>query len=119
MADGFDRSDNDNNGGGSFVMGLLTGTVLGAGLGMLFAPKAGSDLRNQVREQAGNLANTASDGYRRAAETAGQYAERGRDMAREAAETAGQYAERGRDMAGDLAGRAKDAVAKGTEEAQR
>ena len=70
MADGFDRNDNDNNGGGSFVMGLLTGTVLGAGLGMLFAPKAGSDLRNQVREQAGNLANTASDGYRRGAETA-------------------------------------------------
>jgi gas vesicle protein len=125
MADGFDRNDHDN-GGGSFVMGLLTGTVLGAGLGMLFAPKVGSDLRNQVREQAGNLANTASDGYRRAAETAGQYAERGRDLAgdlagraREAAETAGQYAERGRDMASDLAGRAREAVAKGTEEAQR
>ncbi len=112
MADGFDRNDNDNNGGGSFVMGLLTGTVLGAGLGMLFAPKAGSDLRNQVREQAGNLANTASDGYRRAAETAGEYASR-------VADTASQYAERGRDMAGDLAGRAREAVAKGTEEAQR
>jgi len=126
MADGFDRNDNDNNGGGSFVMGLLTGTVLGAGLGMLFAPKAGTDLRSQVREQAGNLATSASDGYRRASETAGQYAERGRDMAgdlagraREAAEAAGQYAERGRDMAADLAGRAREAVAKGTEEAQR
>ena len=112
MADGYDRNDNEHNGGGSFVMGLLTGTVLGAGLGMLFAPKAGSDLRNQVREQAGNLANTASDGYRRAAETAGEYAGR-------VAETANQYAERGRDMAGDLAGRAREAVAKGAEEAQR
>jgi gas vesicle protein len=119
MAEGYDRSNNDSNGGGSFVMGLLTGTVLGAGLGMLFAPKAGAELRNQVREQAGNLANTASDGYRRAAETAGQYAERGRDMANRAAETAGQYAERGRDMANDLAGRAREAVVKGTEEAQR
>src|SRR5678815_5550350 len=100
MANEYDRSDRDNEGGGSFVMGLLTGTVLGAGLGMLFAPKAGSDLRNQVREQAGNLANTASDGYRRAAETAGQYAERGLDVAgdlagraKEAAGAAGQYAE--------------------------
>ena len=75
MADGYDRfDDNDGSGGGSFVMGLLTGTVLGAGLGMLFAPKAGSELRNQVTEQAGNLANTASEGYRRAAETAGEYA---------------------------------------------
>ena len=59
MADGYDRFDNRTRGGGggSFVMGLLTGTVLGAGLGMLFAPKAGSELRNQLSEQAGNLAN--------------------------------------------------------------
>ena len=64
MADGYDRFDNEGGGGGSFVMGLLTGTVLGAGLGMLFAPKAGSELRNQLSEQAGNLANTASEGYR-------------------------------------------------------
>ena len=35
MADGYDRFDNEGGGGGSFVMGLLTGTVLGAGLGML------------------------------------------------------------------------------------
>src|SRR4030088_1490908 len=81
MADGYDRFENEGSGGGSFVMGLLTGTVLGAGLGMLFAPKAGSELRNQVMEQAGNLANSASDQYRRASETATQYAERGRDMA--------------------------------------
>src|SRR2546425_11769655 len=71
MADGYDRFDNEGSGGGSFVMGLLTGTVLGAGLGMLFAPKSGSDLRNQISEQAGNLANTASDGYRKASEQAG------------------------------------------------
>jgi gas vesicle protein len=109
MADGYDRFDNnDSGGGGSFVMGLLTGTVLGAGLGMLFAPKAGSELRNQVIEQAGNLANTASDGYRRASETAGQYAERGREMA-------GEVAGRGR----DIYDKAKDAVAKGADEAQR
>jgi gas vesicle protein len=51
-------------------MGLLTGTVLGAGLGMLFAPKSGSELRNQLSEQAGNLANAASEGYRRVHDTA-------------------------------------------------
>src|SRR5947208_3117479 len=64
MADGYDRFDNEGGGGGSFVMGLLTGTVLGAGLGMLFAPKAGSELRGQISEQAGTLANTASEHYR-------------------------------------------------------
>jgi gas vesicle protein len=123
MANEYDRSDRDNEGGGSFVMGLLTGTVLGAGLGMLFAPKAGSDLRNQMREQAGNLANSASDGYRRATETAGQYASRAAETASQyatnVADTASQYVDRGRDMAGDLAGRAREAVVKGAEEAQR
>ena len=48
MADGYDRYENEGGGGGSFVMGLLTGTVLGAGLGMLFAPKSGHELRNQL-----------------------------------------------------------------------
>lgn len=108
MADGYDRFDNEGGGGGSFVMGLLTGTVLGAGLGMLFAPKAGSELRSQIGEQAGNLANTASDGYRRATEQAGQWADRGRDAA-------SQWAERGK----DAYGQAKDAVTRGVDEAQR
>ena len=30
MDDGYDRFENEGSGGGSFVMGLLTGTVLGA-----------------------------------------------------------------------------------------
>src|SRR5438034_3195188 len=97
MADGYDRFENEGGGGGSFVMGLLTGTVLGAGLGMLFAPRAGSDLRNQISEQAGNLANTASEGYRRATDTAGEWADQGREM----------Y------------DKTRDAVTKGVDEAQR
>jgi gas vesicle protein len=108
MADGYDRYENEGGGGGSFVMGLLTGTVLGAGLGMLFAPKAGAELRNQIGEQAGNIANQASEGYRRATESASQWAEKGK-------EAAGDWAERGK----DIYGKAKDAVARGAEEAQK
>src|SRR5437879_3824197 len=102
MADGYDRFENEGGGGGSFVMGLLTGTVLGAGLGMLFAPKVGSDLRNQLSEQAGNIANTASEGYRRATETASE-------GYRRATETAGDWAEKGREMYD----KARDAVGRG------
>jgi len=101
MADGYDRFDNESAGGGSFVMGLLTGTVLGAGLGMLFAPKSGSELRSQISEQAGNIANTASEQYRRATETASEWAEKGREVGR------------------DVYDKARDAVARGTDEAQR
>jgi gas vesicle protein len=97
MADRFDRIDNEASGGGSFVMGLLTGTVLGAGLGILFAPRAGAELRSQLSEQAANLATTASDGYRQATENAGQWAEKGKDMygkAREAVKTGADEAQR-------------------------
>ena len=98
MADSFDRYDNEGNGAG-FMMGLLTGTVLGAGLGMLLAPKAGTELRGTIGEQARNLGNVASQQYRRASDSASGWAERGRefvDKAREAvsrgAEEAGGYA---------------------------
>lgn len=97
MGDGYDRFDNEGGGGGSFVMGLLTGTVLGAGLGMLFAPKSGSELRNQLSEQAGSLANTAQEGVRKAQESAGEWADQGRKV----------Y------------DKARDAVSRGAEEAQR
>src|ERR1700724_1062419 len=62
MSDRFDH----NEGGRRFALGLLTGTVLGVGLGMLFAPKAGSELRNRLSERAGALANQAQEGYRKA-----------------------------------------------------
>ena len=52
MAYEYDRFERDDR-GGSFLMGLLAGTILGAGLGMLFAPKSGSELRSQLGDQAG------------------------------------------------------------------
>jgi gas vesicle protein len=103
MADSYDRYENDH--GGGFMMGLLTGTVLGAGLGMLLAPRAGSELRGQLGEQARNLANTASEQYRRATEQAGAFAERGRDLVNQARDTVTRGAEQ-----------AREAVSRGAEE---
>jgi len=71
MAYEYDRFEREE-GGGAFLMGLLAGTVLGAGLGMLFAPKSGSELRSQLgsqisdqttrlREKADQTYNQASD----------------------------------------------------------
>jgi|SRR5688572_20237868 len=94
MAD-FDRYDNEGGGSG-FVMGLLAGTVLGAGLGMLLAPKAGSELRGAIGEQARNIGNKASEQYRRASDSATGWAEKGREFVSQA----------------------RDAVAKGAEEAR-
>ena len=88
MADSFDRYDNNqgSGGGGAFMMGLLTGTVLGAGLGMLLAPKAGAELRGAIGDQAKTWGNLANEQYKKASETAGTWAEQGRDLVSKARE---------------------------------
>jgi hypothetical protein len=75
MAYEYDRIERED-GGGSFLMGLLAGTVLGAGLGMLFAPKAGSETRKQLSEQASRLRSTANDTYNQASEKISQASEK-------------------------------------------
>ncbi|CAN5698576.1 hypothetical protein BH18ACI5_BH18ACI5_11810 [soil metagenome] len=79
MAYEYDRFEKEE-GGGSFLMGLLAGTVLGAGLGMLFAPKAGNELRSQLGEQAGRLRTTANDAYGQATDRVGQIVDKGREV---------------------------------------
>jgi gas vesicle protein len=78
MAYEYDRFERED-GGGSFLMGLLAGTVLGAGLGMLFAPKTGSELRSQLGEQAGKIRTQANDTYQQASEKVSQIVDRGRE----------------------------------------
>lgn len=89
MAYEYDRFERED-GGGSFLMGLLAGTVLGAGLGMLFAPKAGSELRNQLSEQTGQLRNKANEAYSQASEKVSQMVDRGRE-AYDRARTTGSF----------------------------
>jgi gas vesicle protein len=66
MDEGLKREIRDSNGSGRFAVGLLVGAACGAGLGLLFAPKVGSQLRRQIGERATNLANVTSSTYRKA-----------------------------------------------------
>jgi hypothetical protein len=78
MAYEYDRFERED-GGGSFLMGLLAGTVLGAGLGMLFAPRPGAELRTQLTDQATKLKTTAGGAYNQATERVTQMVDRGRE----------------------------------------
>ena len=82
MAYEYDRFEREE-GGDSFLMGLLAGTVLGAGLGMLFAPKAGSELRSQLgtqlADQTGRLRDAADPLYQQATDKVSQIVDRGRE----------------------------------------
>lgn len=104
MADSFDRYENEGSGGTGFMMGLLTGTVLGAGIGMLLAPKAGAELRGAIGDQARTWGNTASEQYRKASETAGTWAERGREMVDKAKDAVTRGAEEARSYASGTTG---------------
>jgi len=78
MADRHDHAETRGTGVG-FVMGLLVGTVVGAGLGILLAPRAGADLRGDIRRRGRDLGQQAADRYREAGDTASRWAERGRE----------------------------------------
>jgi gas vesicle protein len=54
--------DNKTNHGGSFLIGLITGSAIGAGLAIYFAPRLASELRQRVTNSATGLRNAASDG---------------------------------------------------------
>ena len=97
-------SEDEKDEGAGFVMGLLTGTVLGAGLGMLLAPKKGSELRGQLSEGATAVSRGASEGYRKAADAATTIVGKSRAV----------YG-KGR----EVVGRAREAVSRGAEEVKR
>jgi gas vesicle protein len=98
MAYEYDRFEREE-GGGSFLMGLLAGTVLGAGLGMLFAPKAGAELRTQLgtsfTDGTGRLREVADQGYQQATEKVSQIVDRGREAYDRARSSVGNMAAAG------------------------
>ena len=71
-------------GGGTFLAGLLMGAAIGAGLALLFAPKKGSELRDQIAESARKARESARDAYRQATEKAGAVASRAMNEAEQA-----------------------------------
>jgi gas vesicle protein len=96
--------DRNNEGGGGFMMGLLTGTVIGAGIGMLLAPKAGADLRGQVAEQAKSFGTKATEQWSKASEAATGWAEKGREVVNQAREAVNRGAEEARGYVGSTTG---------------
>lgn len=59
--------------------GVLAGTALGACLGLLFAPRRGSDTRKRLGDGVHHAVDRTSGGYRRAKSTVGHWANRGHE----------------------------------------
>jgi gas vesicle protein len=85
----------EESGGGGFLIGLLCGTALGAAIGLMFAPKAGSEFRQRIYESTGDLRRKAYETYGQASEQVNTMVTKGRqavDRGREAFENARQTA---------------------------
>ncbi len=51
--------------GGSFMVGMLVGGLVGAGLALLYAPSSGAETRARIREMGGDLKDGAAEYYDR------------------------------------------------------
>lgn len=84
-----------------FVIGLLTGTFVGAGLAIWLAPRLASELRERMTDSARSLGKRASDQYQQASARVG--------------EAVDELARKGQGVRNDVAG----AVARGAHEVAR
>jgi gas vesicle protein len=69
----------EDQSGGSFMLGVLTGAFVGAGLALLFAPRTGPEMRAQLGEQYRGLADRVGEQAQSLRSTAGQWREQGRE----------------------------------------
>jgi gas vesicle protein len=82
-------------GGGGFLIGLLCGTALGAAIGLMFAPKAGSEIRQRLYDTTGDMRRKAHETYDQASEQVNTVASKARqavERGKEAFESARQSA---------------------------
>jgi gas vesicle protein len=64
---------------GSSFLWFLAGLGIGAAVGILYAPKAGDELRQQLRDVAEDGRDAVKERAKQAREQAGSWAEKGRD----------------------------------------
>ena len=79
-----------------FVLGLLAGTCVGAGLVAWLAPRAAAEIRDRATDSAGRLGKRAAERYRqtsrRVAEAADELAKKGNGVCNDVIEAAAQGA---------------------------
>jgi gas vesicle protein len=97
--------------GVGFAIGVISGTLFGVALGLLLAPKAGSELRGELgtraREAKGRLRDQlryAEERGREAAERGRAAVERGREVLSRGVDEARRFGKQGQGSATEAAG---------------
>jgi gas vesicle protein len=103
--------DRDGSSAAEKLTFLLIGAGIGATLALLFAPKAGRELREDIADVTRRGVDIAGDKVRRASESASELYESGRSRVGDLYETARDRAAKGADAVTDVATRQKDQIA--------
>jgi gas vesicle protein len=98
-----DMSDNESVGGFGW---FLAGLGIGALVGVLYAPKAGKETREDIVAGALDARDRANQLYTQGVEQVGQYVEQGKQVA-------SQYVEQGKQVAGQYVDKGKEYYDKG------
>ncbi len=96
-------ASSDNGNGGDKLVYFLIGAGIGAVTALLFAPKAGSELRSDI-------ADATKKGIDYARDTSREVSERAGDLYQTGVERASEVYQTGVERAADLGARGKDAV---------
>ncbi len=64
-------NENESSGSGIFLLGAVAGALVGAGVALLMAPKAGTEMRQDLNAGFTSLRDAAARRYREMAERAG------------------------------------------------
>ena len=86
-----DQQGSSSNAAG-FLLGALAGALVGAGVALLFAPKTGKKMREDLMKQyepiAQKVSSFASDAMNRASDVAGRVSDRASDLVGKATDRA-------------------------------
>jgi gas vesicle protein len=102
--------DDRSSGGGAFFIGILTGSLLGAALAVLFAPKPGSDMRRDLADGAGELGQAARERWEDVTTAASSAVEKGREAYDQARASAADVSESVSKSTNDMKDAAKNAA---------
>jgi gas vesicle protein len=102
----FMSDENQDNGGGSGFGWFLVGLGIGAAIGVLYAPQAGTDTRETLAESARERAEYLKQKSREAAAQVNTYVDAGKDQF-------GEYVERGKNAVATGRSQVEDYVERG------
>lgn len=82
--------------GGRFLVGLLAGAAVGAGMAILFAPQSGADSRDDIRRAGESLRDRTTETYEDAREAVEEWIAQAREKVEETRHRLDEAVEAGR-----------------------